>query len=327
MLRIWSEFLPYSEARAPAVLDLLERHQVHPIFAVRPDADLAELNALLNAIASRGLSPGIWPLLAKADGYWANESNADAWFERTTAILDALDSRPAWVAVDLEPPLDDVSEMMREIWRLPVALARFARRNLDQARFERSVARWNEVVLELRKGGSKTLGITVPIAAHDLDRGGSLWQDLFETPWAAVDFDRWGVMAYNSMIAGYSRGLVSVEDARAAHDRLIRRLVRGRGASDAHVSIGLTGPGVLGDEPFYEVPEPLAADAGAVRSRGISDIGLFCLEGLLAQDDPDAWLTMVRNAAPMVPPATRRSRLLRSLGHVSRRILEVVPRT
>jgi hypothetical protein len=319
MLRIWSEFLPYAQAARPAVLDLLARWNVHPIVAVRPDADLAQLATLIQAARQRDLEIGIWPLLGREQGYWANERNAHAWSVATDRLLDVLesqDARPVWVAVDLEPPLDDVTSMLRDPLRLPGALYRFARRNLDAERFVRATDDWNRAMRGLASRGYRTLGITVPLAAHDLEGGEPLWQDLLETPWAGVGFDRHGIMAYNSMVAGYSRGLLSAADARAAHDRLVARLAD-HFAANAHVSIGLTGSGVLGDEPAYFEPAPLGRDAGAVRARQVKDIGIFCLEGLLDQNDPDSWLEAVVSASAMLAPQTRTSRAVRAVARLA----------
>lgn len=326
MLRIWSEFLAYDDARSPEVLDLLERHEVHPIFAVRPDSDLDSLDRLLADVGSRGLSTAIWPLLAKHDGYWANEANHQAWRSFAWQVIDELRSRsgqPAWVAVDLEPPIDDVTALLRDVTALGKALTRFARRNIDRDAFARSVAAWSSVLDELHAAGVQTLGVTTPLAAHDLGESAPFWQDLLQTPWADLPFSRHGIMAYNSMIAGYSRGLLSISDARAAHDRLVARTAEAFGAS-AHVSIGLTGPGVLGDEPAYVDSVPLAKDAGAVRYHGIDDVGLFCLEGLLEQHDPDRWLTRVRSAAAEPVAPTSRARLLRRVGRGIRAVGSLV---
>lgn len=316
MLRIWSEFLAYDAARDPAVLDLLQRHDVHPIFAVRPDSDIDELAKLLAAVQDRGLSKGIWPLLSRRDGYWPNEENHAVWGAFTGHILDRLEAdgvRPDWVAVDMEPPIDDVTALLRDITALGQALSKFARRNLDSKAFEVANAAWIDIVNELHARGVQTLGVTTPLAAHDLGERGDFWQDLLQTPWSSIPFSRKGIMAYNSMIAGYSRGLLRVADARAAHDRLIARTASAFPGA-AHVSIGLTGPGVLGDEPAYVDSVPLARDAGAARYHGVDDIGLFCLEGLLQQHDPDRWLRRVREAPPEPVAPTRRSNLLRRVG-------------
>jgi hypothetical protein len=329
MLRIWSEFLPYRDASSPEVLDLLERFDVHPIFAVRTDSDLGALAELIGACRGRKLEPGVWPLLDRADGYWANETNARAWERETWHVLDALDgsgARPVWVAVDLEPPLDDVTAMLRDPLRLPSAIWTFARRNLDRPRFERAESTWNAVIQGLHEADYRTLGITVPLAAHDLTLGQPLWQDLLETPWSNVNFERHGVMAYNSMVAGYSRGLLRFADSRAAHDPLIGKLAAAKGPARSHVSIGLTGAGVLGDEPAYFEPAPLAADAAAVRAHGVEDIGLFCLEGLLDQRDPARWLEAVTSASARAPEPTRASRLIRTVGRQVPRALRAMRR-
>ena len=285
--RIWSELLPYQDARQKDVLDLLAVGQLHPIFAVGPEADLDALAGLLRDVRARGLDPGVWPLLSDAQGYWPSERNAPAYFERVQALLDALEAQGSpvsWLAVDLEPPLHQLNRLRHTIEPFHMTLLDLARQNLDRAQFQASVRAFDQALHRLRARGARALSVTLPLAAHDLRDGAPLWQDLFEAPWADVGWDRAGIMAYGSMVAGYSRGWLSAEDARAIHYRLFLHLARHFGPR-AHASLGVTGVGKLGDEPTYEHPDALAADVSAALAAGIDDVALFCLEGLLGRSD------------------------------------------
>ncbi|MEZ4458803.1 MAG: hypothetical protein R3E66_03560 [bacterium] len=318
--RVWSEFLPYEEAADAHVLRLLSRWKVTPHIAVKHDADLDGLANVLQAAASFGVSVWLWPLLSHHDGYWANESNVATWSSEVHSVLHFLEGAgtpPAGIAVDLEPPIELVTPWTRT---LPFGeIATLIARNLDASRFAQAERDWQRVANDLTKRGYATLAITTPAAAHDLRDGKPVWQDLLETPWSGVGWGVKGVMAYNSMIAGYSRGLLTIEDARAMHHRLLIRLSRAFGP-DAHVSLGVTGAGVLGDEVAYASPTELLADVAAARHAGIQDIGLFCLEGVLDRPDPDAWFEAFTSQSSAPPPTSWKTPLVRSAAWTARRL-------
>lgn len=323
-LRIWSEHLSYRDARQGDVLDLLCAGPIHPIFAVPFDADLDELAGLMRDVEGRGLRVGIWPLLSEKQGYWPSERNAASYFERVAQVLAALEAgkvKPAWLAVDLEPPIDQVTYLLRAASRVPFALYELFLENLERERFDASTRAFTEGIALVHDQGVATLGVTLPFAAHDLRDGDPFWQDLLEAPWASVPWDRAGIMAYGSMVAGYSRGWLSEEDVRALHYRLFLHMAAKFGPR-AHVSLGLTGTGVLGDEPVYEDPAALAFDVSAARAAGIEDIAIFCLEGLVGREDAGHWIESVTRARPMVPPQTMRAHLVRQGGAMLRFALQ-----
>jgi len=326
MLRVWSEYLPYADARTPEVLDLLASGPLHPLFAVPPDADLDALAGALSDVRARGLEPGIWPLLQDADGYWPSERNAPTYFEHVTGLLDELDAlgvAPDWLAVDLEPPLQQLDELRHAVGPWHITLRRLAIENLDAERFTASVSQFHQGLDAMRHRGVRTLSVTLPLAAHDLRDGVPFWQDLFEAPWSDVPWTRAGIMAYGSMVAGYSKGFLSERDARAMHYRLFKHLARAFGPR-AHASLGVTGTGKLGDEPVYPSPEGLAKDASAARAAGIDDLAIFCLEGLVGRTDAGQWVDAVAQAPAKAPPMTPRARVARAAGYTMRAALRTM---
>lgn len=325
-LRVWVEFLPYEEARHPDVISFLKAHDLQPIFAVRPDSDLDALVRLIRDTDTAGLRPMIWPLLSHSDGYWPGESNAERWWAQTEWILDTLAAqmaRPAGVAVDLEPPIDHVQKLARAVPGLDVL--RLLWSNLDRERFEDSVRQWTGIADALHERRLDTLAVAFSAVASDLNHKTAVWQDLLETPWADVAWKSHGIMAYGSLVTGYSKGLLGADDARAIHHHLITP-VQARWGAGSHVSMGLVGTGVLGDEPTYASPHALALDAAAVRAAGVTDLGLFCLEGILSRDDPESWVEAVWAMTPVVPSMTYRSRAVRILGRGARNMAGFVRR-
>lgn len=323
--RVWSELLPYEVARSRDTLALLSQGQLHPVFAVSPAADLDELAGLMRDVQARGLDVGIWPLLKDEQGYWPSERNGADYFERVVAVLEHLKGQGVsaqWVAVDLEPPLHQVNRLRHMVGPFHLTVLELLRENLDVAQFQRSVVQFKEGLERVRTFGAQVLSVTLPMAAHDLRDGVPLWQDLFEAPWEGVGWERAGIMAYGSMVAGYSRGWLSEADARAIHYRLFLHLARHFGHR-AHVSLGVTGVGKLGDEPVYASAQALALDVSAAKAAGIDDIAIFCLEGLVGREDAGAWVKTLTQAPALKPPMTIKASGVRLGGLLGRQALRL----
>ncbi|WP_230467131.1 hypothetical protein [Lujinxingia vulgaris] len=324
-LRIWSEHLPLAELASPPLLGLLARHRIHPIAALRPDADLHLAATYIQRARALELQPGIWPLLSPEQGYWPNASTLPTFAPYTRDLiteLQARDALPALVAIDLEPPLDTLKRLHERVLRpfVPIPPSPDAPHPRPAPDLLAARTLLNELTAELHRLNIPTLGITLPTAAHDLRDGQNLWQRIARTPWMHVDWQLAGIMTYGSMLSGYSRGLLSPADARYIHWRLLRHLYRHFG-SRAHASIGLTGTGVLGDEPAYTSPTDLALDLGATLHAGVHDVAIFCLEGILRDPNPERWFTALSHAPPAPPASTTRTRALQALAAATRSLL------
>src|SRR5262245_19247573 len=112
--RIWSEDVGYDTLRERRVLDLLCAFGVEPCIAVRP-WNAGELPSLLGAYADRGVRVAVWPMLADADGRWANARNATSFCDFVRGVLDRAardDARVAELTVDFEPPIAEVRALL-----------------------------------------------------------------------------------------------------------------------------------------------------------------------------------------------------------------------
>lgn len=305
MLRVWSEHLPYGEARDSDVLDLLERGQIHPIFAVRPEADLEALAGLAGDVQERGLEFAIWPLLTREAGYWPSVRNAGRFVSHLRSLMSELGElgvRPEWVAFDLEPPLADDS--FAGSVRRAVRTSIVGGPSLEA--YRGAVETFREAIEWLGESGIESLGVTTPTAAADLAASAPVWQRALEIPWEPLPWKRAGVMAYGSLVSSYAEPWLRLEDVRAIHYECLLQLRRRFGAR-AHVSLGLTGTGVFGDEPVYEEPRELALDVSAARAAGVDDIAIFCLEGILESSRPGRWIDAIAEAPPTAPERTWRA--------------------
>lgn len=306
---IWSETLPYADVRAPRVLAMLRRFDVALAVAVRP-WDLVELAGVLAACADAGVSVAAWPMIDDRDGRWANARNAERFRDFAMRVRDA---GARALAIDLEPPIDDVRALMSGVG----GAARVLRGGVTAAEFSRGRDVYAKMIDELREAGVATTAAVLPHALLDdgetHDRG-ARWQRLAGTPVDGPAFDRFSVMLYTSMVEGWSRGLFDRADARAALAGACRITVERFGAGGG-VSLGAVGVGAFGDEPIYRSVDELRDDVAIARAVGVEDIALFDLGGVLARAPSEAWLAALveTEAGDARPPKSLRAQALRAL--------------
>jgi hypothetical protein len=288
--RIWCETTPVDMVASPAVSRLLADHAVEPIVAVQPgqEADVAAAIALLR---KSGLRPALWPMLDDARGRWGSAWNMDqfaAWLPTAARAVghgrDALE-----LFVDLEPPIGLVASVL-SCRPAGNAATRAALRRGPLAMASSLLAR---AVQSLQADGYRVFGTAAPMLVWDrpMGRDGRVggWQTLLGTPIYGIPWDGMHLMVYTSMLQGWSAGLLDrralVRFVRAAAERAWQRYGPGAG-----ISLGVTGPGALGDEPCYHRVADLIDDVGQVRAAGVQDIALFDLGGVLAREEPAGWL-------------------------------------
>ena len=296
-LRACVEWMTPAELDRPEVRDLCERYRIGPVLAV-PGGGAEEAEHDRRALevvatyAARGLAAAVWPLLDDASGYFPSPRNAGAFALRVGRLL-AAGAAPAWLAIDLEPPLAEIglagSARLADALRGAMALWRSG---LDDAAFVRGAHRLRSLTADLHARGVGTLAYAIAFAAV-----GAGLERACQAPLGAGGFGRVAFMTYGSVVAGRARGLLDLEDA----NDLAYRLLGEAGAVGA--AVGLVAHGKLGDEPVYSRPAELAAEVAAVTAAGVTDLTLYSLEGVLASATPGAWLDAL-GTAPRRPRST-----------------------
>jgi hypothetical protein len=284
VIRLWSELVPYAEVTSPRVLDMLRARGLGLVQAVTP-ADAAGIGELVRACRRAGVRVELWPMLSHPDGRWASAANADRFDRWVRELLDEVDGA-AGLAVDLEPPI----ERLRDLLALrPRGLRRPM--GTDGACF-------GALARHARDRGLATTLAVAPLVLADARRAG--WQRFLGTP-VHDGWDRVSPMIYTSMIEGWSRGWLSRRDVLGLLATACRAVVRRHGPR-ASASLGLTGPGILGDEPTYRGPDELFEDVAVARGAGVEDLVVHSLDGILARPPTEAWLRAL-DAAPRPAPA------------------------
>lgn len=278
---VFVEDLDPEELRAGAVVRLLRERRIEAIVSVRPWNVEATLSARV-ALEAAGVPVTLWPMLADDAGRWVNVRTARAMRAFVEDVLHA--AGPAAVPrilLDFEPPIDDV----RRVLRRPGELYRLSR-SLASAEGSAELA---ALVDRLGAKGSALSAALVPFVLADGARelasrllGVSANASLpsFGTAW---------IMAYTTLFAGYSRGLVDRRGALALL-RFVAGRTRKRFGEKAALALGCVGRGALGDEAVYRSPAELREDVAVARRSGIERLALFDLGGVLARGEPEAWL-------------------------------------
>ncbi|HOL17999.1 MAG TPA: hypothetical protein PLY40_06900 [Bacillota bacterium] len=297
------------------MLSLLARYRVQPCLAVPYGRLGAGYARYLYRYGEAGLEPALWPTLPDSLGYWPHEGNAPEFSDYVREIFQWARNEKVevpWLAVDLETPYYQWQDINRAHGAKKVSLTlRHYWNNRNRLRFAEAAKTYSALQQFLREQGCRTLVPVLPLLELDLLKGGVKLQDYLETPVTPVPWDVISVMQYNSMFIGYSRGLIKPADARWHLYMLClnARRVLGERAS---ISLGTTSTGKLGNEPYYASPAEMLPDVEAALAAGITDIAVFCLEGILKAPQPEAWFEMICSASPVVPRRSRKMDLARA---------------
>jgi hypothetical protein len=299
--RVFAETVEYTRLRRREVLHALASRRVQLVVAVRGDDDPT---AVIVEARAAGVGVALWPMLADAEGRWANLGNAERFVAHTRALVDALaarDALPDELCLDLEPPI----AAMRGALDGSLAPPRFA----DDAH-ARCVDALAGLVRQLATRGIATWATIVPLVLADRPHR-QVWQGVMGTPVDDVPLAAVSTMLYTSLVRGYSRGALG----RAAAESLLvlaARRARVRFGDRAAMALGAVGPGALGDEAVYREPGELRRDVALVRAAGIDDIALFELGGALRRGPLEAWLDPLVD--DVAPAHARRSLRAHALG-------------
>jgi len=274
--RVWCETVPYDELVRSEVVELLARRDVDLLLAVRP-WQLAEVADVVRRFHDRGVFVAVWPMLADTEGRWVSADSAAAFIDFADAVLAAVPFADELV-LDLEPPKATLARWKnwRPTWRQTPRPSRYneARDSLAEA-----TARW--------RLGRRVTTALLPLLALELR--GQWLQRAAGTPATMLHVDHHSVMAYTSLIEGWSRGLINRRRAETVLAGCAR-LTKLRFGAAAGLSLGAVGVGAFEDEPCYRDPRELARDVAIATAAGITELSLFDLGGVLRRGPAEAWL-------------------------------------
>lgn len=313
-VRVWGENFEPEQALDSELMSVFKEFDVCLNIAV-PYRSFEEYSNLVREYGEENIDLCLWLLLPSELGYWPSERSVGFFSNYLDEVFDWASEEGLyfpWVGVDLETPIFQI-ERFREVsfWEKPSAVFRAGLSNLDVGRFENAVVEFSSLLDKIHDFGAKTLTAVNPLVINDTSTGDAFIQDLLEVPVFGIDWDRVSFMIYTSMLSGYSKNLISSEESTTLLYNYLSEAVE-KLQDRAAVSIGVTGTGALGDEPYYENPSELKPDVEASLAAGVKDISIFCIEGILKRGNPREWFDMVQNSKPRKPDSSLKVSLIRS---------------
>ncbi len=292
--RVWCETEALERASDPGVLAALGRRRIELIASVFP-ATIERVPALLDAGERAGVAVSLWPMLDDSEGRWASATTMVAHEALVRRLLARIDGRPvASLFIDLEPPIAVLRSALhspRHAWRL-----------LEQGAGE---ARSRLIALaEAAAGAGTTLSAAAVPLVNQGTRAGAGWQRALGLPLDGVPWEAVHTMMYSSLFEGYSRDHLGREASRSLV-ALGARQTRQRWGERGAISLGVVGPGALGDERPLAGVEALRQDVATARGEGVEDIALFDLIGALGRPPFEAWLDALVDTPPAAPTGLR----------------------
>jgi len=230
-------------------------------------------------------------ILPTEDGVYPNEANFEQFFDDVKAFIAWVEEENLpveWIGVDMETPVQMVLELesyIREFKFLEAFLVLLDHRNPEM--FEQSVANYQELVDYCHAHGFNVHVISFPFVLDDYNDEDFHVQDAFDVPVSGVEWDELDFMVYRTMYQDYT--LMPFTSDLVYRYALMANKVFGERAS---VFIGLVlWPGWFDGDNGYQDPAELEADIEAALAGGVRRIHIFYLTGLLAKDDPLAWMS------------------------------------
>jgi hypothetical protein len=308
-LRFWEESLAPPDIVKRA-LTLLTDYSAGVAIALYPTSLTRKNATAIHKLKDAGVEVTFWPLLEKEQGYFPGERNVGQYAGLVAHQLEWAEKNdviPDMVAVDLEMPFQQMRTVMsaKNPFEKLMGVYASARENLDRERYYKAKERLDRLNIEIQDRGIRTLTAVLPWVSLELETDYELLQDMTETPVSGIGWDIVSPMLYVSMLEGMSAGAIKRRDANWLVYDNCRRL-REKFGGRAGVSLGLTGGGVLEDEPIFGSPAQLLIGLQAALAAGIRDVSIYSLEGILTREDPQKWFEVVRAAEPKVPERSRK---------------------
>ena len=302
-LQAWLEFTDVGEV--PKHLRAAAHFRLDIRLAIQAGVhDQVFIETACAAAASHDLELTLWPLLAEEDGYWPNQSNAEAFSDWALEVLDwTTDSCDALqaVVVDMNMPIE-----RRDIWvadEVGSTADRVAllEKGMDETAFLAAkdvYQNWIEVVRFRHPNVAVHLS-TSPMLVDDRWDGDESIAMALWTPVEGLDWDRVSFQVYRTVFSAYSASLLGTDDGFgpglvSSYAADIIDLYGDRAAID----VGATGPDQWGHGGMTE-PGELQGDIAAALDAGIplNAIHIYSLEGLVDQDEPHAWVAIPEPSA------------------------------
>lgn len=294
---VWSEFLPLDQVRGE--LPALAVRHCELYLAVNPMTLNDDMAAFVAEANSAGVPVRLW-LQIPSEGIWLNDENADAFADFTNTTLDWIDAHELpvnWLIFDIEPAYE-YAEALADSFANIGLLAAFdlfqMHRDLSEFNAARTTIQSMLDVIHAR--GRQVMAVTLPWVVNDVRDGDEDLQDIFDTPFAMLDWDAVSFTLYRSSLSEIVG--VPLTPAFVTEYAIGIRALYG---DDAEIAIGtISTPGLI-TSTGYEVPLDISWDVMAVRAAGLRNISVYSLDGMLVAGGTTPWLDAATGPTLTVP--------------------------
>ncbi|WP_371802080.1 hypothetical protein [Candidatus Lokiarchaeum ossiferum] len=326
------EFLTPHQMIEKGAIDVLAKTGTYCAMRILPkDLEGEDFLQMMEKFRDLGIEGHMipWPLLDVEDGYYANEITVELFHALVQNLLEWYKDHgfaiPEGVLVDLEPPTDPkeakIAEKIRKetdkvkskrkkkkIWKKikeKTGLDKLAgingfiktvKTNMNKERFEASFAKFTAMQEMMHEYGTKAIAVALPLAYEDHVDGDFRIQDFMTVPVSTVDWDQINYMIFNTDYVSASKGIVSHEDYRHLIHVYAKEFVENYGAEKASITLGITNLGVADVRAVQTDPKLYKMEASALLAAGLTDLGIYALDGIMEQKNPVKWIETVQSA-------------------------------
>lgn len=302
--RIWCEFTPPEEVCREYIIDVLKRYNVILNYKLEYGHDSKEFYNMIKTYNANGVPVSIWATLSDEMGYWINERNAEQFDKYVRELVERLEHKSLKIkglCIDLESPLKDIKNLgkPKNIIGPIITYAKMLTANLNKQRFNEASRIFSGTADFLRSKGLESYAVCIRHCYYDIRFNSELIQNALEIPVFDVEWDRYNLMYYASMIRNEMKKIKKVDVDYLIYHQVshLKKVLKDKLA----ISVGVTNVGKLGNEPFYEDISEFEKDMGILKGIGIDKFSLFSLDGITEKKKLLGFLDAMERAKPYRP--------------------------
>ena len=246
----------------------------------------------------------IWATLSDELGYWINERNAgqfDKYARELVERLEHKDLKIKGLCIDLESPLKDIKSLSepKNIISPIITYTKMLTANLNKQRFREASKIFSGTANFLRSKGLESYATCIRHCYYDIRFNSELMQNALEIPVFDVEWDKYNLMYYASMIRYEMKKIKKVDVDYLIYHQVshLKEVLKDKLA----ISVGVTNVGKLGNEPYYEDISEFEKDMGILKGIGIDNFSLFSLDGITEEKKLLGFLDVMERAKPYKP--------------------------
>lgn len=302
--RIWCEFASPEEVCKEHIINAFKSYDVILNYKLEYGQDSEEFYNMIKTYNENNVPVSIWATLSDDMGYWINERNAVQFDKYIRELVEKLENKALGVkgfCIDLESPLQDIKRLSEpENIISPVkTYIKMLTANLNKQRFNEARKVFDGTAGFLRSKGLESYAACIRHCYYDLRFKSELMQNALEVPVFDVEWDRYNLMYYSTMIRNEMKRIKKVDVDYMIYHQVshLKEILKDKLA----ISVGVTNVGKLGNEPYYEDISEFERDMGILKGIGIDKFSLFSLDGITEENKLLSFLDAMKRAKPYKP--------------------------